>query len=353
MKKHYLLSSILVVFFFSCTKENSIELELPQNTPKSEFQLTHRVPLIYDEFYEIRDGKEINLTHTQFQQTRASHEFYDITTIAPQFIYPGAVLSKESINKGIYKLIGNPTLWKKEITIYFSLPVKSMVIAPKKADLQNAITEATQNKNFTGRQSQMFSYRMKEFSYYKELKLAFGANVNIGNFFSVDLNINNGRIESNTALFIDFSQIYFNVGMDFPDDGNIFINEDTRQKYIAQKPVYVGSVNYGRKGIILVESSKSYRELSLAIRAAFNAKIVNGELSLDNNTKEILNEAQIQICIIGGDGYEATKTVTGFNAFQEFIIKGGVYSPQVYGVPISFTGVYAEDNSMFVTEFDL
>ena len=352
MKKHYLLSAILVVLFFSCAKESNIELTLPQNNQESEFQLTHRAPLIYDEVYEIRDGKEIDLTHTQ-SQTRAAYEFYDITTIAPQFIFPGAVLTKESINKGLYRLVGNPTLWKKEITIYFSLPVKSMVIAPTKAALESAIVDATQSKDFTGRQSQMFSYRMKEFSYYKELKLAFGANVNIGNFFSVDVNVNNGRIESNTALFVDFSQIYFNVGMDFPYDGNIFINEDIRQKYLFQNPVYVGSVNYGRKGIILVESSKSYRDLSVAIRAAFNAKIVNGELSLDTSTKEILNEAQIQICIIGGDGHEATKTVTGFHAFQEFIIKGGVYSSQVYGVPISYTGVYAEDNSMFVTEFDL
>lgn len=351
MKKYYLSSAILVVLFFSCTKESNVEFAPPQNTPKNEIPLA-RLPLIYDEIYEIRNGKEINLTHTQ-SQTRADHEFYDITTTVPHYIFPGSVLTKESINKGVYIPVGTSNSWKKEIRVYFSLPIKSKVIAPKKAALQDAIADATHNKDFTGKQSQMFSYKMKEFSYYKELKLAFGANVNIANFFTVNLNVNNGKIQSNTALFVEFSQIYFNVGMDFPDDGNIFINEETRKKHLPQNPVYVGTVNYGRKGIIVAESSRSYNELSVAIRTAFNAKIVKGELSLNANTKEILNEAQIQICIIGGDGKEATKTTKGFHALQEFIIKGGVFNPQIYGVPISFTGVYAKDNSMFVTELDI
>lgn len=307
-------------------------------------------PFQYDAIYEIRDGKEIDLTE---QQSRAFHEFYEITTISPRYTFLGSVLNEQSINSTKYRPIGTFNDWKKEITISFSLPIRSKIIKPTKSDLQNAIEEAIHDKNFIGKQSQIISYKMKEFSYYNQLKYAFGANLNIGHFFNVNIEANGGKIQSNTGLFIDFSQTYFSVDMDFPEDGNIFINEATRQKFLSQSPIYIGTVNYGRKGVLLVESSYSYTELSTAIRAAFSAKIVNGKLSLDTNTKEILTNAHIQICIIGGDGTTATKTVEGFEAFQDYIIKGGVYSPQVYGVPISYTASYALDNSLFVSEFDI
>ena len=38
----------------------------------------------------------------------------------------------------------------------------------------------------------------------------------------------------------------------------------------------------------------------------------------------MLKRAQIYIYIIGGNGEDAAKVVTGFPAFQDFIIKGGV-----------------------------
>ena len=125
------------------------------------------------------------------------------------------------------------------------------------------------------------------------------------------------------------------------------------QKYLNQKPVYVNSVNMGRKGVMIVESEESYSEISVSIRAAFNAGIVNGELSLDSKTKEMLKRAQIYIYIIGGNGEDAAKVVTGFPAFQDFIIKGGVYSKEIYGVPISFSGANAADNSMFISQIKI
>ena len=57
--------------------------------------------------------------------------------------------------------------------------------------------------------------------------------------------------------------------------------------------------------------------------------------------------------IIGGNGEDAAKVVTGFPAFQDFIIKGGVYSKEIYGVPISFSGANAADNSMFISQIKI
>lgn len=355
MKKLFYLIMTAPFFILSCSNEDVIET--PSIEENKDIANVVKIPsksLLYDEIYEIRDGKEIDITHLQ-NQTKASstHEFYEITTVNPTLIFAGSVLSAQSINSGIYKPIGYSNLWKKLVTISFSLPVQSKEVAPKKSTFQNAIVEALGDRDFSGKQSQVFTYKMKEFSYYSELKLAFGANVNIGNLFSFSFSYEQAKTKAVSALFIDFSQIYFTVDMDTPEDGNIFIDETTRAKYLNQKPVYVNSVNYGRKGVIMVESEKSYKETSLAIRAAFTAKIVNGEINLSAEQKELLEKAEIQICIIGGDGEAATKTVAGFHEFQNFIINGGVYSREVHGVPISFGAAYAEDNSMFVTEFEV
>ena len=353
MKYYFYLFLSISLFLFSCENGELVNVEdFSAFTEKKPEQSTYSKAFLYDEVYEIIDGKEVDLTHTQFL-TRSTHEFYEIATIQPTYIYLGSVLTAESINKGRYIPVGFPNALKKEITVSFSLPVKSKVIAPKKSSFQDAIVDAIGDRDFSGRQSQVFSYKMKQFSYYKEVKLAFGANVNVGQLFGVNTDINNGQTRKNTALFVDFSQIYFDVAMDIPDDGNIFIDENTRQQYLSMNPIYINTVNYGRKGVILTESNESYDKLSVAIRASFNAKIVNGKLSLDSETERVLQEAEISICILGGDGGDAVKTIKGFNEFQNFIINGGVYSNEVYGVPISYSGGYASNNSMFISEFDI
>lgn len=355
MKKIIYLVLVIPFIILSCSNEDTNDA--PLNQKKSNDVDIVEIPsksLLYDEIYEIRDGKEIDITNTQ-NQTKATstHEFYEITTVTPTYIYPGSVLSAQSINSGVYSPIGFNNVWKKSVTISFSLPVPSQEIRPTKAGLENAVRVATADRNFNGEQSRSFSYKMKEFSYYSELKLAFGANVNIGSIFSLKVDYNEAKTNSVSALFIDFSQIYFSVDMDMPDDGNIFIDETTRQQYLNENPVYVNTINYGRRGIITVESEKSYKETSLAVRAAFAAKVVNGELNLSQEHKAILEKAKITICLIGGDSRGATKTVEGFNEFKNFIINGGVYTKTVYGVPISFGAAYARNNAMFVSKFQI
>ncbi|KIO76975.1 hypothetical protein TH53_11945 [Pedobacter lusitanus] len=342
------------VLFYSCSKENL-------NSPKLENGTAQQNPTQqrkgqWDKIYTIKDGKEIDITPSQNNsgvRTNNVEKFYEIATLAPNFIYLGSVLTAKSINTGLYEPVAFSNALKRTVTASFSLPVRSRDIAPTKSGLGNAVLDAIGDKNFSGRQSQVFTYKMKQINAYKEAKLAFGANVNIASVFSISASVASGKIQRTSALVADFSQIYFNVSMDIPDDGNIFKDEPTRQSFLAKDPVYVNTVNYGRKGIILVESSENYSELSVAVRAAFNAGIVGGQISVDANTKKILSQAEISICIIGGDGQAAVRTVKGFDEFQNFIVNGGIYTTEVYGVPISFGAAYALTNGMFETEFEL
>ncbi len=360
MKKNFFYVAIVPLLLFSCNNEDLGEIQNADNVPESGIVTIPSKSFYYDGIYEIRDGKEVDLTDLQYintpnSLTRATttHQFYDISTINPNYIYLGSVLSAQSINEGLYVPAGYTNILKDSITVSFTLPVPSKKIAPRKSEFTNAIIGAIGNRNFSGQQSQVFSYKMKQFSSYSEVKLAFGANVNIGQLFSINTQVNSDRIQKSSALFVDFSQIYFTADMDIPDDGNIYKTEAIRQQYLSQNPVYINSVNYGRKGIILVESNETYNALSVAVRAAFNAGKVGVSLDLDVNTKRILENAEISICILGGDAYDAVRTVKGFAEFQEFIINGGVYTTEVYGVPISFGGAYASNNGMFATQFQI
>lgn len=363
MKKFIGLLILIPALLNSCNKEEiSPETTLEggnQNLLSSTSGKTG-----WDKIYEIRDGKEIDIT-SQYNKSKLLsstnvgtsssdvQRFYEIATINPTYVYPGSVLSEESINDGLYTPVGYSSLLKDEVTISFSLPVRSMDVAPIRSRMTDAVLDALGDRDFSGRQSQVFTYKMKEISYYREAKLAFGANINVAQIFNMQASVASGQIQQTSAIIVDFSQIYFNVAMDIPYDGNIFKDEPTRQSFLSQNPVYVNTVNYGRKGVILVESTENHSTLSTAVRAGFNAGIVNGEISVDAETERILKSAQITICIIGGDGAGAVRTVKGFHEFQEFIVNGGVYSTEVYGVPISFGGAYASNNGMFQTEFEL
>lgn len=212
---------------FSCENEDLDEISSKANNTANIAPLSS---LYYDGIYEIRDGKEVDLTLQQYL-SRSTQEFYEIASLNPAYTYLGSVLQAESINTGEYRSVAYPNALKPEIRIAFSLPIKSRVIKPKFTSFNDAVIDAITDagKDFSGKQSQVFSYKMKEFNYYKEVNMAFGANIKIGQLFSITTSVESDKKQSNTALFVDFSQIYFNVAMDIPDDGNIFLNETERQ----------------------------------------------------------------------------------------------------------------------------
>lgn len=67
---------------------------------------------------------------------------------------------------------------------------------------------------------------MRQFSYFEELKLAFGANVNIARILDIDISVDKGKIRRKTGLFAKIIQRNYTVDMDLPIDGNLLLNHD-------------------------------------------------------------------------------------------------------------------------------
>ena len=138
-----------------------------------------------------------------------------------------------------------------------------------------------------------------------------------------------------------------------PLDGNLLLDNDAINLMEGFSPVYISSITYGRMGVITMESNYGYNEVRLAVKAAFDAKIVNGNISISNEYKKIIDESNIKIYMVGGDGSGIAESVEGFAAFKKYIIDGGYYSPEVPGVPIAFTASYLMDNSPVYTKFKI
>lgn len=138
--------------------------------------------------------------------------------------------------------------------------------------------------------------------------------------------------------------------MDIPIDGNLLLNNEELNGIDDYDPVYISSVTYGRLGTITIESNYTYDELRVALKAAFEAKIINGELNLSYEYKKILEESDMHLSIINGDG-SGVKAIEGFNEFKEFIVKGGKFTKELPGDIIFYTASYLSDNSPYYAKF--
>lgn len=362
MKKTILFKASLLSLFFiaSCSNDNDTQKSIKSQETKEIYKGNN---VTYDKVYKIENGVEYDITNEQHKSgkisipfeksvlsTGATYDFYSITPLATVNTYLGAIYDGNDFEKGIYNPVGEPFERLQKTTMSLSVPVLPVEINTTYSGQWTGIVKSLRDEGFSGEQSVSFTYSFKQISKYKELQLAFGANVNVGTLFSVDIDINSTNLNYNTVMYVDFNQVFFNAVMDYP--GNIFINNTVRDKYDSKNPIYINSVDYGRRGVIMAQSNYSYQEVSAAFRAAFTAKVVNGSVSLDVNSKKILSESKITICIIGGHK-DAPKIAVDLSALNDFLVTGGEFTKTKFGVPISFTAAYAKDNRSYVSKLKL
>ena len=347
--KLYRISSLSIILILiigmcvtSCMKESSSSvLQSDEKVPAKYVPAPIVIPsdnLEWDESY-----------HPDVPLTRADNQS-DQMAVTSNNIYVGAVYSAESVEDLTFDWISKPV---DPITVSYTFPryFFDEIERPSVSGMYRSLNKAIDSPQFTGKQSLAFEYDIRDFSYYRELKLAFGANVNIASIFKLDASVNDTKITSTSGLFARVVQKNFSLIMDYPYDGNVFLDNDDLNAVVSQTPVYVNSIIFGRMAIIAIESDYSYDELKSAFKAAFTAGIVSGELNLTAEQKKILQEATMRIFVSGGAGQDVAKIVEGYNEFANFIINGGEFSKEVPGVPIFFTANYAEDNSVFRTTF--
>lgn len=348
----------MLTFIISCSKDDKLILEKKKNThalikyPQTPIDIvagntdqynsnSRALSFLKDSLWPEATG------HTLIYETD------EITSLQglERYIYLGALLKGESLETQKYQALTNKV---EPITISYSFPAKFVIDEierPSLSAMRQSIVNTMNNNGMSGKQIVSFSYDMNQFTYYDELKLNFASNINVASILNITVDAAKGKISQRTGLIAKFIQKNFTMDMDIPYDGNLLLNNDDINSLTGYSPVYISSITYGRMGIITMESNYSYNEVRLAVKAAFDAKIINGDISISSNYKKIIDESNIKIYMVGGDGSGVAESVEGFAAFKKYIINGGYYSPEVPGVPIAFTASYLIDNSPVYTKF--
>lgn len=333
------LQMCLFITLFSCTEEQGLDT--------GEVISSKYVP---DPIVLPTETLEWDVSyHPGETETRANNQSHEMAVTSSN-LYVGAVYTAPTVNDLTLSHISNTV---KPIDIAYTFPryYFDQIQRPSVTGMYRSLGNATASPNFTGKQSLSFEYDYREFSYYSELKLAFGANINIGSLFKLDASVESQKIKLKTGLFARVVQKNFSVIMDYPINGNVFQNEGDLNNLLSREPVYVNSITFGRMAVIAMESNYSYSELKAAFQASLTTGKVGIGLDITAQQKKILSEATIKIFVSGGAGQEVAQIVTGFDKFTEFILSGGEFTRDVPGVPIVFTANYARDNSVFNTSF--
>lgn len=261
--------------------------------------------------------------------------------------YLGMILYGASISNPPIRVLSGISL--DSIDVVFDMPgYYSTRIYPRIRNYTQALNNALHADGFSGKQTEQFEYDLKQFSDYRELRLAFGTNVNIANIFKGSIDVNDYKIHYKTGLFARVYQRNFAAQMDYPEDGCI-LKDNSNVTY--NQDAYVNSIIYGRLAIIAIESDSSYNSVKAAFKASLNIGKWGGDAQLDENYKRILMNADVHVYILGGDGRSTAQTFEGFSKFEDFIINGGEFSAEVPGVPIYITANHINDNSAWITHF--
>lgn len=266
-------------------------------------------------------------------------------------VYPGSILEGNSISNQQYQPVflsnRNPITVSATLTHNTYKPTSKTIENPSNSKLSDYVKEIVVDGNFE--QSAKFMFQYKRFSFYDELKTAFGTNIDTKRLFSSrkENSIENEeKILKATGMYVKFFQSSFTVNMDIAPLCNGTLTGTTEYE-----PVYVSSVTYGRLGILVFETNESYEFAESCIKKEFNRIFSKKTETLTTEEQKFFNNTEFKILIIGADSDYAVQSVKGYQAFLN-LIYNSTFTEHSYGVPISCTFNYANTHKLVETEFE-
>lgn len=258
-----------------------------------------------------------------------------ITVKSPDELYLGAVMEQQSINSDSHHILDIIT---DNIVVNFGgLNGKSKTIRSGKTPLYKAIEETLHGKHSDNRR---FSFDIRELGSYNDISLYFGQKIDLTNWFSIKETIGKPK----TLLAINMEKIAFTVDMDMPAEGTFQTNKALQDKYNINDLIYINTLSFGRKSIIIVESRL---EASL-VKEALSAILKGSKLS--DKERGILANCNYRVALIGG-----TKTVINLDGAQplqqviDFI--DADLDASNYGDPIAFKASYLKNHQIFSNSY--
>ena len=254
----------------------------------------------------------------------------------PANTFIGAVIEADKINSDTHQFLDVP---QNSITISFSLPIKSQEIVPSYTNMMNAVEGLIKNGDIPT-QNVSFSHTIREIKSYDELTFFFGQKINPTLLFGIPVN---GEPKQNVVA-VSLEQKLLSIYMDIQDAPVIDNPEIDKDKLL-----YLNSVTFGRKAIVLVESNQSGSKIKAAIDDVVQHYDTPDKIK--ESSHAVLANSTIRAMIAGDN------SAVDFKADNALIDALLYFNQDItsnnFGSPIVFTATWLKDNSVFVNDIAL
>jgi hypothetical protein len=308
-----------------------------------------------DDIVASEDFTEVASDGTSWACTRERHSVVeapmDYATFDPnaEVVYPASMLQGATLE---YATPEPVVVRRAGATVTINLLNGSSGVAQHVDEVkQSTIIQAVNDiiAQQTGVVPARFTYRSSSVQSQEQLALALGVNVKtLSAEVKAQLGFSTDR-EYN-RMMVEFVQSYYTVSMDLPRSlGELFhpsVTAGDLAPYAGpgNPPTYISSVTYGRRFVILVESTSSQREMEAKVKASYNAAVVGVSVSSDADYVSSLKEVNIKVFALGGDQSKATAMFNGSKEeLATFLTEGGGIDT---GVPLSYVVRNVLDNSV-------
>lgn len=360
----FLTAFLLLIILLACSKNEDPtplkeEPEMDTNPPENENQeedfdkKVATLPTQNEE--EINSPLEFKdpqtdtmgsfVCQTQFFKWSPGIEESFLYDPSAPYIFPSSILSLESILTGTFEPINSN---RAPINISLSLQnvkkTTDTINQPGLSEVRTKIKDLV-NQDINGSTSAKIAFDIQEIYSEEQLGITLGGSYQAAGFGKIGglLDFQNQIIRS--RFVVKFVQEYYSIEVDLKEKPSDYYTQLPNIENFGEKaPVIVSSVKYGRAIFFLMESSLNSSELRLNIDALFSN--VDGEVSINYDKKDILEQTNIKTIIIGGSGEEAVKVLSDFSKVEDFIISGGNFSKDSPGVPLAYTLSYLDGGGL-------
>ncbi len=362
LQKLPLLKSSALLFatmaLFSCKKEegdgNKSNLDVAQlnNYVKNLPSVAQMAPFP-ERLASSSAGRPVSLldgatfaSDLKYEQAK-EHENQLLFAENEEIFYPGALVKAKTVVDGSYLSILAP---RNPITISTSLTGEGArgieVKNPSLSTVRTAINELL-NRGFNPPPANI-TFDSYEVHDEQHLKMALGASYS-GAVNTIKGNVGFDYKKERTRYIVKIEQVFYTVDVDTPQNASDFFSKDFNYKELfgAEKPVYISSIKYGRVLLLGIESTLSKVELE----AKLNGSFLKGKLTAEaeTNFEQLSKTSSIRGRVFGGSGELAGKVIGDFTAVREFMEKGGNFSKENLGVPLSYRLRELGSNKIFKT----
>lgn len=309
------------------------------------------------------DGSQWTETSTPMHQTRAFDEVVALDALSDA-VWPGAILQGRSLISSAPAPIG---LKRSPVTITVTgltaatsgVRLSKQVVSPSLGSIEQAISDLLQQKFNSKQAADMQVYAQQTYSF-EHAMLSIGVNVSwlTG---SVKASLQGSFTNENQSYVISVTQRYYSVSSEAPSSPASFLAssvgvEDLKRYTGADNPpVYVSTVSYGRRLVLMAQTTKKQRDLSAQLQVSAGNVSVNSSFSMS----ELLKNSTITALVLGGSGTAAAQLIGTFvgsdtdkmKALDAYLRDGANWSVNSPGVPIGYTVRYLCDNSLATQSF--